>query len=55
MLNKVLTTIFSKGMCCKMNVQDTHVMSSHDVPHDISILLHTNDAIYRLDYISYYI
>jgi len=31
------------------------VMSSHDVPHDTGILLYTDDAVYRLDYISYYI
>jgi len=44
--------------CWKTNVWDTYMISSdssHDIPHNVGILLHTNDAIYRLDYSSYYI
>ena len=55
MLNKALTTIFSEGMCWKTYVRDTHMMSSHDASYASSIVLYTDDAVYRLDYYYYHI
>ena len=32
-----------------------YVTSAHGIPHDPGIVLHTDDAIYRLDYYHYHI
>ena len=58
MVTHTLTLTLQKPyprVCWKTYVRDMHVTSSHDASYASSIVLHTDDAVYRLDYYHYHI